>query len=110
MSDSELWALMKYTPAYNSLPAQSAESILLLVESDWRSYFSRKDAYYEAKSKLPPEEFKKKIKRVPKIPKYKNKNGESTMIFTNQQCRIKDGYLVFPKKSRKKMMNNGIPP
>ncbi|GAG85441.1 unnamed protein product, partial [marine sediment metagenome] len=57
MSYQELWALMKYTPPYKSLPAQSAQSILLLIENNWRSYFKRKNAYYKAKKELPLEEF-----------------------------------------------------
>ena len=40
----------------------------------------------------------KKFKKRPRIPGYKKKNGESIVIFTNQQCRIKDGYLYFPKR------------
>lgn len=34
---------------------------------------------------------------MPKLPKYKNKNGESIAIFTNQNSRIKNGYIHFPK-------------
>ncbi|MVT13513.1 MAG: IS200/IS605 family element transposase accessory protein TnpB, partial [Euryarchaeota archaeon] len=30
-------------------------------------------------------------------PKYKNKNGEFFLVFTNQQCKIEDGILKFPK-------------
>jgi len=32
------------------------------------------------------------------MPKYKPKNGESLLVFTNQQVKIKDGLLFFPKK------------
>ena len=38
------------------------------------------------------------LKKRPKIPRYKKKNGESIVIFTNQQCKIKQGYLHFPKR------------
>lgn len=37
----------------------------------------------------------------PKLPKYKKKNGRFIAIFTNQQCKIKDGYVVFPKTKLK---------
>ena len=73
MSYQELWALMKYISSYKSLSAQSAQSILLLVENDWRSYFKRKDAYYKAKKELPFEEFKKIFNSIPKIPRLKRK-------------------------------------
>ncbi|ATA59872.1 Transposase [Geobacillus stearothermophilus] len=35
------------------------------------------------------------------MPKYKKKNGRNVVIFTNQQCKIKDGYIKFPKTSLK---------
>jgi len=109
MSYQELWALMKYTSSYKSLPAQSAQSVLLLIENNWRSYFKWKDAYNKAKKELPLEEFKKIFNSIPKIPGYKKKNGESIIIFTNQQCRIENGYLVFPKKSHKKYAKHWCP-
>jgi len=31
------------------------------------------------------------------LPKYKNKNGRNIAIFTNQQCKIKNEYIKFPK-------------
>ena len=39
-----------------------------------------------------------KYKKRPQLPKYKKKNGEFLLIFTNQQCIIKDGFLYFPKR------------
>jgi len=33
---------------------------------------------------------------MPKPPKYRNRNGEFILIFTNQQCSIHDGILRFP--------------
>ncbi|EQD59732.1 IS605 family transposase OrfB [mine drainage metagenome] len=33
----------------------------------------------------------------PKMPGYKEKNGEFILIFTNQQCIIENGMLRFPK-------------
>ena len=44
---------------------------------------------------------KKKFNGRPKLPKYKKKNGRSVAIFTNQQCKIKDGHLSFPKTDLK---------
>ncbi|MFP3318020.1 MAG: hypothetical protein RXP98_02395 [Thermoplasmata archaeon] len=38
-----------------------------------------------------------KFTEMPKPPKYKNKNGEFLLVFTNQQCKIEDGLLKFPK-------------
>ncbi|MBU4014997.1 PD-(D/E)XK nuclease family protein, partial [Patescibacteria group bacterium] len=33
----------------------------------------------------------------PKYPGYKDKDGETLVVFTNQQCHLKDGYLILPK-------------
>jgi putative transposase len=33
----------------------------------------------------------------PGIPGYKEKNGEFTLIFTNQQVSIEDGQVLFPE-------------
>jgi len=59
------------------------------VVRNWKSYFRALKEYKR--------DFKK-FKKKPKIPRYKKKNGESIVIFTNQQCKIKEGYLYFPKK------------
>jgi len=42
--------------------------------------------------------YSEKYQGRPRPPKYKKKNGEYIVIFTNQQCRIKNGYLHFPTK------------
>jgi putative transposase len=34
----------------------------------------------------------------PRPPSYKPKNGESIAIFSNQQARVRNGYLILPKK------------
>jgi putative transposase len=44
---------------------------------------------------------KGKFNSKPNLPKYKKKNGRSIAIFTNQQCKIKDKYLTFPKTDLK---------
>ena len=35
----------------------------------------------------------------PKPPNYKRKDGEHILIFTNKQCKIRDGIIKFPKKA-----------
>lgn len=42
----------------------------------------------------------KKFLGRPHPPRYKPKNGEIQAVFTNQQCHIRDGKLVFPKKAQ----------
>lgn len=43
---------------------------------------------------------KDKLKAIPKLPKYKHKTkGRNIVVFTSQQCKLKDGYIYFPKKA-----------
>jgi len=81
--------ILKTKQAYKCLPSQTSQQILKYIARNWKSYFKALNKYH-----LNFKKFKKK----PKIPRYKKKNGESVVIFTNQQCRIKQGFLHFPKR------------
>ena len=86
----DLWYIFKDKEPYRKLPSQTAQQTLRLLEKNWKSFFnSYKDKNYH------PEKYQER----PKPPKYKKKNGEYIVFFTNQQCRIKKGYLLFPKKT-----------
>ena len=87
---NELNALLKAeSENYNSLPAQTAQQILKLIDKSWTSFFRA----IKVRKKYPG-----KFKERPNPPRYKKKNGEHILVFTNQQCRIKDGRIIFPKK------------
>ncbi|MGC9193383.1 MAG: hypothetical protein ACP5FQ_05705 [Thermoplasmata archaeon] len=58
------------------------------MKHSWNSFFKAMKAWEKH-----PEEFM----RMPKPPKYKNKDGEFILIFSNQQCHIENGILRFPK-------------
>jgi len=73
---------------YRKLPAQTAQWTIKKVKQSWYSFFKARRAW-----KKHPEKFM----GMPKPPKYKEKNGEFMLIFTNQQCSIADGILKFPK-------------
>lgn len=77
-------------PDYREMPtAQSAQQILRLLEKNWKSFFvSIKDW---AKNK-------EKYTGQPKLPKYKKKDGRNILILTNQNVKLRDGMLRFPKK------------
>jgi len=91
--------ILKDKQAYRKLPSQTSQQILKLVNRNWNSYFRALREY-----RANPKKFKNK----PRIPRYKKKNGESIVIFTNQQCRIKEGHLQFPKKVNIKLMKTRI--
>jgi len=84
----ELYPLVKDSDAYKSFPAKSAQWTLKLLDKSWKSYFMAFKAWLAH-----PEDFLGK----PKPPKYKDKNGEHIIVFTNQQCKIVNGIVKFPK-------------
>ena len=74
---------------YRDMPtAQSAQQCLKLLDKNWKSFFkSIKDW-----SKHP-----EKYLGRPKLPKYKKKSGRNILILTNCNCKLKEGYIKFPK-------------
>lgn len=73
----------------NMISAQSAQQCLKLLDKNWKSFFSAIKDYSKHKEKY--------LGR-PKLPKYLPKNGRNILIFTNQNCKLKNGYIHFPKK------------
>lgn len=76
-------------PDYANIPAaQSAQQTLRLLETNWKSFFSSIKDWSKNKDKYTGR---------PKLPKYKPKDGRMVFILTNQQVRLKDDLLYFPK-------------
>lgn len=73
---------------YKALPTQTAQQILILLDKSWKSFFKAIRVW-----KAHPEKFKAR----PKIPGYKKKEGEHILVFTNQQAKLRDGWLILPK-------------
>jgi putative transposase len=86
---NELYQQLKRSTNYRQLPAKTGQQILRLLDKAWKSFFRAIKEW-----KRHPEKFKKK----PQPLNYKKKNGEHLLVFTNQQCRIKNNVLLFPKK------------
>ncbi len=85
----DLWYILKDKETYKKLPSQTAQQILRLLDKNWKSFFNSMKEWNK---------HQKKYQGRPRPPKYKKKNGEFVVILTNQQCRIKNGYLHFPRK------------
>ncbi len=85
----DLQFALKNSSCYNALPAQTAQQTLKLVIQNWTSYFAARREYLQDPGKF---------LGCPRPPKYKAKDGECVAIFTNQNTRVKGGYLHFPKK------------
>ena len=74
---------------YKQMPtAQSAQQTLRLLEKDWKSFFKAIKDWSAHKEKY--------LGR-PKLPKYKPKNGKHILILTNQNVKLKENKLYFPK-------------
>lgn len=67
-------------PENNVLPKQTLQWLIKTFRTMWFSYFRSIKEYYKN-----PDKFLGK----PKIPHYKDKNGEFMLIFTNEQCPYK---------------------
>lgn len=71
---------------YTSLPAKTSQQVAALLFKNWKSFFKLCKC-------------KDKLNGKPKPPKYKHKTkGRNIVVFTYQQCKLKDGYIHFPKK------------
>ncbi|NFD88704.1 transposase, partial [Clostridium botulinum] len=44
----------------------------------------------------------------PKLPNYKKKNGKNILVFTNQNCKQKKGYIQFPQCFNKYELKTNI--
>jgi len=84
-----LAATLKTSENYKNLNAQTAQQILKVLDRSWISFFKAIKEW----SKNPD-----KFIGRPKLPNYKQKDGEALLIFTNQQVTIKDHILSFTKK------------
>jgi len=73
---------------YTLLPSQTANRILYTLDKSWKAFFKSIREW-----KAHPSKYKAK----PEPPRYKRIDGEHILLFTNQQVKIKDGYLLFPK-------------
>jgi len=85
---SKLDKRLKKSENYRALPAQTAQQILRALERNWKSFFNAMKEWREH-----PEKFNER----PRPPKYKKKDGVFMLIFTNQQVKVKEGELIFPK-------------
>lgn len=100
----ELAAALKNSQSYRALPTQTAQQTLKNLDRNWKSFLRA-----TKKWKKRPDRFLGKTK----TPRYKEKNGEHLLIFTNQQYKIKEGEIKFPKKADlrvKTRLGNGTRP
>ena len=74
---------------YRSMPiSSSAQQCLRLLEKNWKSFFKSIKDWSKNKDKY---------NGRPKLPKYLPKNGRNILILVNINCKVKDGFIKFPK-------------
>lgn len=79
---------IKYPDYKNMVAAQSAQQTLRLLDKNWKSFFNSIKDWSKNKDKYTGR---------PKLPKYKPKDGKMVYILTNQQVRLMNDLLYFPK-------------
>ena len=76
-------------PDYRAMPtAQSAQQVLRLLDKNWKSFFAAIKDW---------KQHKEKYLGRPKLPKYKEKDGRFILVMTNQNCKLENGEIRFPK-------------
>jgi putative transposase len=95
----DLQFALKNTACYKALPAQTAQQTLKLVIQNWASYFAARQEYRHDPGKF---------LGCPRPPKHKARDGECVAVFTNQNARVKGGYLHFPEKCHLKPVKTRV--
>ncbi len=85
----DLDRLLKGELCYKLLPAHTAQHTLKLLTRNWKAYFQALKEW-----KKQPDKFL----GCPCAPYFKKPSGETIAIFSNQQTRIVNGWVVLPKK------------
>ncbi|MGL4991933.1 MAG: RNA-guided endonuclease InsQ/TnpB family protein [Sarcina sp.] len=80
--------LIKDEYDYRMMISQASQQCLKLLNKNWISFFQAIKSWTKNKDTYTGK---------PKLPKYLNKKGRNIVIFTNQNCKLKDGFVKFPK-------------
>ncbi|MHA1201831.1 MAG: RNA-guided endonuclease InsQ/TnpB family protein [Candidatus Heimdallarchaeaceae archaeon] len=86
---NDLDRLLKGEQCYKVLPAHTAQHTLKLLSRNWKAYFLALKEWKQQPNKF---------LSCPCAPYFKKPTGETIAIFSNQQARIVNGWVVLPKK------------
>lgn len=92
----ELSKMIKHPEPFKDLGSNSSQMILQVLCRDWKSFVQLIKKF----NKNP-----KDVLGIPKMPKYKKKNGRHICILTNMQTHLYNGYLYFAFKELKPFNN-----
>jgi len=76
---------------FRALPSKTSQQVIKLLYKNWNCFYKAIKSYNSSN--------KTKFNGEPKIPSYKDKiKGRNVIIFTNQQTKLKNGFVHFPKQ------------
>lgn len=84
---------------YRALPSQTSQQVIKQVFKNFKSWQKAKKEYEKN-----PSNFTGK----PKLPKYKNGKKQNIVVFTNQTCKLKNGFIHFPKSTNLKPFKTNV--
>jgi len=84
---------------YRALPAQTSQQVIKQVFKNFKSWQKAKKEYGKN-----PSNFTGK----PKLPKYKKGKKQNVVVFTNQTCKLKNGFIHFPKSTNLKPFKTNV--
>jgi len=82
--------IMRNNSVYYELGSQASQMVLRLLDKNWKSFFNGIKIYSK--------ENKNNFLGKPNLPKYKNQNGRSPLMLTNNLFKIKNGEIYFSWK------------
>ncbi len=86
---NDLDRILKGEQCYKFLPAHTAQLTLKLLSRNWKAYFQAIKEWKRQPSKF---------LSCPCSPYFKKPSGETIAIFSNQQAKIVNGWVILPKK------------
>lgn len=93
---NELFKLVKDSEPYKDIGSNVGQSTLRLLDKNWKSFFTSIKDW-----KVNPS----KYLGMPKLPKYKDKNGRFVLGIDNNKVMLKDGFIYFAWKPLKGLNN-----
>ena len=88
---NDLDRFLKREQCYKFLPAHTAQHTLKLLSRNWKAYFRSLKEWKKQPSKF---------LSCPRSPYFKKSSGETIAIFSNQQAKIINGWVILPRKVR----------
>lgn len=88
LSPLDLNKQLKNEDVYKELPSKTSQQVIIKLGKNWKSYIKAIKDWGK---------HREKYTGMPKLPKYKDKNGRNIIMFDYQQTRVIKGKLRFPK-------------